>query len=327
MVKPKVDQAHFPGIVGKVQHKKVAFPSNLLTSDQQSLFQELLYWNKLILNWHKLCRFNGKPKRGKIMKIKSNTLKSISVAAFIFAACQGQAQQIKESMALIPKQSSESYLENLTLLDEKIQNSKTQIEDAEKLQTLFRVEESFKKICADQDFADQVVVINKKDSSMSLTYTCFDNYDDEQGKAFIFEIGQSSELVSFSEVAVEKEISAAKKQGLKLIFKESVALVASSALTYGVSKVLYPGELDKLKHATISSLLGSVITASASYFFKVSPKKAALIGISGCGLIGIAKEIYDSKRPEKHTADIRDFGADMVGCTVGSIGMKIAIEF
>ncbi len=256
-----------------------------------------------------------------------NTLKSISVAVFIFASCQGEAQQIKESLALIPKESSENYLENLSLLDEKIQNAKIQIENVEKLQTLFRVEQSFKKICADQDFADQVVVINKHDRSISLTYTCFDNYDDEQGSAFIFEIGPSSELVSFSEVALEKEISAAKKQGLKLIFKESVALVASSALTYGVSKILYPGELDKSKHATISSLLGSVITASASYFFKVSPKKAALIGISGCGLIGIAKEIYDSKHPEKHTADIRDFGADMLGCTIGSIGIKFAIEF
>ena len=65
--------------------------------------------------------------------------------------------------------------------------------------------------------------------------------------------------------------------------------------------------LDKRQHFSGSALL------SYSFSEVMSPDKAFLTTVG----IGLAKEVYDYKHPDKHTASYKDFAWDVAGAYVG----------
>lgn len=66
---------------------------------------------------------------------------------------------------------------------------------------------------------------------------------------------------------------------------------------------------DKAAHAGGSSALSAGVTAVAGNEF---------VGIAAALLVGAAKEGYDSKHPDKHTASWKDFAADAAGALIGA---------
>ena len=62
-------------------------------------------------------------------------------------------------------------------------------------------------------------------------------------------------------------------------------------------------------------MLGSAILTIVAYLLVKSLSYAVI----GTLAIGIVKEIYDYFHPKKHTADIKDIFADMIGITIASL--------
>lgn len=66
---------------------------------------------------------------------------------------------------------------------------------------------------------------------------------------------------------------------------------------------------DKLYHILVCAILTSLICSMPSLL-------ALLIAGPVVALIGAGKEVYDYLHPDKHTADIKDFYADLIGIAI-----------
>lgn len=73
--------------------------------------------------------------------------------------------------------------------------------------------------------------------------------------------------------------------------------------------------VDKLQHY----IGGVLIALSMTLLFR-----DALIGLGVAVLIGASKEGYDFRHPDKHTCDVWDFAATVLG---GAIGAVVATYF
>lgn len=98
--------------------------------------------------------------------------------------------------------------------------------------------------------------------------------------------------------------------------------------------VLYSGQEDKSKHARVGGAISVASTLTSLYLAhhisdeRLSPTmKKVLVGCSGfilSTLAGAAKEVYDGRKPHKHTKDIHDFYATSVG---GGLGLGCSYSF
>lgn len=66
---------------------------------------------------------------------------------------------------------------------------------------------------------------------------------------------------------------------------------------------------DKVAHIGASTAVGLVL-AKNKPFCKWKPWQRALFNVA---VIGVAKEWYDSRHPDRHSADWGDVGADAIG--------------
>jgi putative lipoprotein len=75
--------------------------------------------------------------------------------------------------------------------------------------------------------------------------------------------------------------------------------------------------LDKRQHFVGSAIL------SYSFSEVMSPESAFLTSVG----IGLAKEVYDYKHPEKHTASYKDFVWDVAGAYVGVYAKGYSFDY
>lgn len=98
------------------------------------------------------------------------------------------------------------------------------------------------------------------------------------------------------------------------VIRSSAALVALTA-----SQGLYKGEGDKQKHIIAGGIIMGGTSAASKLFYseKMSAAEAhrwsQITGILANITVAAAKEIYDGRNPNKHTQDINDFAATVLG--------------
>lgn len=241
-----------------------------------------------------------------------------------------------QSIRLLQKSNSNEYNELLSDTTESLKIYINKIVNDEIKKNKLKIVSQFLNICGDNDFADDVIITKNQDDKNHLVFTCFSGYDVKSGLSFIFDTDDlTHQITGFSQIEIVKnensniEFSDLKKtdqSNFKLILKESSVLVASAATSALAAKTIFTGQQDKPKHAVLSSLISSIVTSAAHHFFKLSPKKSALVGFSVCSAVGIGKEIWDKFHPG-HTPDVQDFAADLIGCGSGSLGMSLVVEY
>ena len=257
----------------------------------------------------------------------------VSIALVCLTATTGFTQEHRAGMKLIPKASTEEFIQYFRRIGEVIQNAKADLSNddsaaLQKVQRISAMEEKFKRLCGDQDYEDEIITNQSTTNAVSISFTCYENNSLKEGSSFIFELDEDSKLSNFSEVVVQNNGTASNdKKLVKIIFRESIALVAATTLSVLTAKMMLPGQADKMKHAGVSAIMSSLITSAAYHFFKVSPKKAGVMGLSACLLVGAGKEWYDSKHPDRHDAEMNDFLADSVGCVSGAGFVTYAISW
>ncbi|MEQ1665596.1 MAG: hypothetical protein ABL927_09500, partial [Bdellovibrionales bacterium] len=99
-------------------------------------------------------------------------------------------------------------------------------------------------------------------------------------------------------------------------------LVSGVVMTTGTSD-----DRDKLLHATVGSIIGGLVTYIARENMDMSETKSFWVGSLAAVLAGALKELYDSKHPDNHTADIRDFIATSIGGLIGAGMIQISYKF
>ncbi len=257
------------------------------------------------------------------------TFKSILSAALIcFSTTTGYSQEQRAGLRLIPKTSTENFMQYFERMGEVIENAKENSSDVNRDSRLQNFSEKFKRICGDRDYEDEIISNQSTTNAVNITFTCYENNSLTEGTAFNFDLDEDAKLMNFSEVLIKNNgVAEDKKKLINLVFRETVALVAATSVSVLAAKAMMPGQSDKPKHAGVSAVMGSLITSAAYHFFKVSPKKAGVIGFSVCLLVGAAKEMYDKRHPERHDAEMKDFGADAVGCAAGAGFVTYAISW
>ena len=83
---------------------------------------------------------------------------------------------------------------------------------------------------------------------------------------------------------------------------------------------------DKKYHLIAGFLIGAVVVA-LSFLIALPTVQRLLLGVGVAIVIGVGKEVYDGKHPDKHTKDGMDALATAVGGLVGSLAVVLLIPF
>lgn len=250
----------------------------------------------------------------------------------IVSAVQAEAKPglKKESLQIFNKESTQTFLnyyeDSQSALEQFIAKSTQKESVGENGKT--KILSDFMEKCGDQDYEDQLLVKESNQGPTVLSFTCFQNNSIESGESFIFEIDlDTKRMLSATQLSISNDSQGpAKQKHLKIAVKESANLVVSAAISGAIAQTVFSNQPDKLKHATVSSVLASIITYASYHLLNISPNKAALIGFSVTCAVGAGKEVWDAHHPG-HTPDVKDFIADSIGCFMGSYGARLSFEF
>jgi hypothetical protein len=188
------------------------------------------------------------------------------------------------------------------------------------------ISEKFETLCHKSQSYQNRVQWDELADSITLTFACFDMKDSTNGETFFvaynkthpdeLKIEESSIHLDYDE---QLGPSAYIEQGLGAIFFSGVAYETSD-------KVFFRGEHDKRLHAAGSALMASFFGSVLADHYKMSTERAAIWGAIASCTVGGVKELLDpylTYGGHRHQRDIRDFEADLVGCTVGAIGFYV----
>lgn len=96
--------------------------------------------------------------------------------------------------------------------------------------------------------------------------------------------------------------------------RATLALAVASMLTMTTAQACPNDRLlgaDKAQHFATSAALAALGTAAT---------RSEVLGFSLSLGLGVLKEVYDSRHPERHCASIKDIAADAAGAYVGAKG-------
>lgn len=190
----------------------------------------------------------------------------------------------------------------------------------------YELRQFFLRLCSSQDSRDQSLEIETLTDGQKLFFSCDEKKKGKGTRGWLFSgvLTQDNRLLSFElqEVSPHRaqfELSEAAKVSLAL----GSGLLASSFL----SRTLYPNQDDKLLHFYAGDVISSLTGLGSYYGFKATKNQAILWGLGvGC-LAGIAKEVYDSRHPDKHVKDKNDALATFLGAGLGAVSLRVAFEF
>ena len=83
---------------------------------------------------------------------------------------------------------------------------------------------------------------------------------------------------------------------------------------------------DKILHVAVGFAIGLIASLLCVYFGLVKDT-SLLIGLGVAGAAGLAKEMYDLKKPETHTAEAADAWHTIGGGVVGAIAGAFVLPF
>jgi hypothetical protein len=185
----------------------------------------------------------------------------------------------------------------------------------------------FEEICGDKDSVDMAEWRNESVGNLTLIFNCLDDSAAESlnhGSSFTFVFDSSTRaLVSAQEFEFIREKSSSSRTRITIM--ETTAVLGSSFAAAATAARIFPGETDKKLHSGLSASMAAALTSVAYHYYGFSKNQAAFIGGSSSCLIGGAKEIVDPYVGGHRSG--ADFKADLIGCALGAIGMRLAIEF
>lgn len=104
------------------------------------------------------------------------------------------------------------------------------------------------------------------------------------------------------------------------IATRTAAVGISSFAAYESAQALFPGTVDKPKHALVSAAVSGTVGAVTG---------RPLVGLAASLAVGVAKEFYDGSRfhPNGHREFKLngDLGADLLGAALGSMAIAVTI--
>ena len=193
-----------------------------------------------------------------------------------------------------------------------------------------KIAEKFAEYCGDQDFDDILSWSESQNGSSTYKFSCVKDSESNIKDEMLFVVTmENDQLVKIDSLEAKKQIDN-KAQDVKFTFKEatkySVAVVGSTLIAGAMAKKVFPNEADKVKHAVFSAAMAGGAAGASRYMFDLSPNQSALAGGAFSLLVGVAKEVYDKQHPDKHTSDIRDFKADLIGVVLSSVTLKFTFD-
>jgi uncharacterized protein YfiM (DUF2279 family) len=132
----------------------------------------------------------------------------------------------------------------------------------------------------------------------------------------------------FSQITFEKKVEFDNENSIladSLILGTAVTDTIVAAKFFGTDP-----RQDKLLHFYAGYLVGNVTNGAFQLILPKTMKNrrlvSALLGVGMSALVGGAKEFYDSRHPENHTVDAKDFWATVGGGMVGSLTLTFDLN-
>ena len=244
----------------------------------------------------------------------------VTLIFFLTAIC---AQSAEESAFLVSKENPKKFSAHVNKAIDLVRKADLNIITISQKEALASDLENY---CLDPDYDDTLQVVYKKITT-DIIVNCYSERENQRVKSFYFQVDNAnSKLIDALVADTTAEPNNGKKDNLNIIFKEVTTVAGTSIFSALVAQNVFKGQHDKPKHAAVSAFMSSIVTAASYHFFKMSPQKSAVVGFVTSCAIGLTKEIWD-KGQKSHTSDINDMKANLIGCALGALGMKLSLEF
>ncbi len=198
------------------------------------------------------------------------------------------------------------------------------------------VRQNFERDCGDTDGFDSLNW-QRQDQQTTLIFTCFPNFDYLHGTtyAFVLNAEENSILTASSQNfqvnpnPTQKKTADGEPAEFEIVFTDTAVAVGAYYATTALAQKMYPGEADKKLHGKASLPLGAGFHSLAARTFKLSFTSRMLTSFAACVAVGaLVEEIepYFKYKGVRGDKDVRDIGADAIGCAVGVLIGEIVYQ-